>query len=145
MKSFTVFILSVFFIVTFNSCIKQEYFKSESEIKKELKGTWTLIPIPRYDTIGMPATVIEHFETWTFDDSNVTIVNNNLTSVSAYSVHTTISKAEFTLDGIVPEFVPPARVRNSGTWRIVKLDDGILSISSDKDGTTGLTQLEFRK
>ena len=146
MKSrFAILILFLLGLTSFYSCQKQEYLKSEKEIKKELQGTWILSPIPRYDTIRNPYSVNEHLETWTFNDTKVTIVNNGQTSISTYSVKTTLSKAEFFLDGITPVFTPPARMRNNGTWQIVKLDDRILSIASDKDGATGLTQLEFHK
>ena len=145
---FSIFIQSMLFILLFNSCLKQEYFKSEKEIKKELQGTWKLFPIPKYDTINNPdltRSVIEHFETWTFDDTKVTIVDYNQTGISTYSINTSISKAEFNLDEIIPGFVLPARPRSNGTWRIVKLDGNNLNISSDQDGTSGLIQLEFQK
>ncbi len=145
---FSIFILSLLCILSFNSCLKQEYFKSEKEVKKELQGTWRLIPIPKFDSITNPdltRSAIVHFETWTFDDTKVTIVNYNQTSESTYSINTSISKVKLFLDGIIPEFEIPARSRSNGTWQIVKLDENILNISSDKDGTSGLTQLEFQK
>ena len=146
---FSLFIFSILCFFSFNSCLKQEYFKSEKEIKKDLLGTWRLVPIPRFDTIINPdfsKTIIVHNETWTFDDVNVTILNYNQTSVSTYSINTSISKAEFKLDGINPPFNYPARIREiNGTWRIVKLDGNILIVANDQDGTSGLTQLEFQK
>src|SRR6187549_3501735 len=110
------YIFSIIAVVLFfsTSCLKQEYFKSEGAIKEELNGTWTLIPIPKYDTSCCPQSVEMHHETWTFDDSKVTIVNGSLTSTSTYSVNTTISKAEIYLDGIIPEFIYPSRIRSSG-------------------------------
>ena len=138
---FSKVILLIF--ILFYSCLKQEYFKSEKEVKKDLQGTWKLIAIPKYDVNG--PIITEHIETWTFNDSYVTIVNNGQTGTSTYSVNTTISKAEIKIDGITPEFILPARPRNNGTWQIVKLDNSILSISSDRDGTSGLVQLEFQK
>ena len=138
---FSTLIFLVF--ILFYSCLKQEYFKSEKEVKKDLQGTWKLIAITKYNVNGSVMT--EHIETWTFNDTYVTIINNGQTGTSTYSVNTTISKAEIKLDGITPEFVLPARHRNNGTWQIVKLDNSILSISSDRDGTSGLVQLEFQK
>ena len=149
MKShFAILILYILGLTSFYSCQKQEYLKSEKEIKKELQGTWILIPIPRYDTIQNPdhsLSVFIHNETWTFDDTKVTIVNNLQVGTSTYSVHTSVSKAEVYLDGIIPELILPARPRSNGTWQIVKLDGSILSIASDRDGASGLTQLEFHK
>ena len=141
MTKFSTLIFLVF--ILFYSCLKQEYFKSEKEVKKDLQGTWKLIAIPKYNLNDTIKT--EHIESWTFNDTYVTIINNGQTATSTYSVNTTISKAEIKLDGITPEFVLPARHRNNGTWQIVKLDNSILSISSDRDGTSGLIQLEFQK
>ena len=136
------FILSLFIISVFISCSKQEYLKSEKEIKKALQGTWTLIPIPRYDVID--SVQQKHFETWTFNDTKVIIVNGSQTASSTYSVHTSFSKAEFKLDGVEPVFTYPSRVRSiNGTWRIVQLDDDVMVISNDQDGNSGLTQLDF--
>lgn len=140
---FTIFILSIVCLFSLNSCLKQEYFKSEKETKKDLQGSWKLIAIPKYNVNG--STLTEHIETWTFDDTYVTILNNGQTGTSTYSVHTTITKAEIILDKINPDFILPARTRYNGTWQIVNLDNNILIISSDNDGTSGLIQLEFQK
>jgi hypothetical protein len=147
MKSFchlSVIILigSMFFF----SCKKQEYFKSESSIKKALKGTWDLIPIPRNDTNYNAShtayTLSLHVENWTFDDSNVSIVQNNISGTSTYSVNTTISKAEFKVDGVS---LPLSPDRYNGTWQIVQLDDQFLIIANDQNGSSGLVELEFQK
>lgn len=145
---------SVFFVIIlltgFFSCQKQDYFKSESDVKEALQGTWTLIPIPRYDSIFNPDgsfnSAIVHFETWTFNDTKVIIVNGSQTASSTYSVKTTISKSEFKLDNIEPKFTYPSRVREiNGTWRIVELEDDVLVIANDQEGTTGLLQLDFQR
>jgi hypothetical protein len=114
-----------------------------------LQGTWSLIPIPRYDSITNPdntKSAVEHTETWNFNDTKVTIVNNGVSATSTYSVSTGISKAEFKLDGVTPAFIYPARIREiNGTWQIVQLDDDILIIANDQDGRSGLTELEFKR
>jgi hypothetical protein len=150
MKSLlTIFVVVLIIQAPFTSCQKEEYLKSEKEIKKALQGTWKLIPIPRFDTILNPdntKTAVEHVETWSFNDTKVTIVNSGLTSSSTYSVSTSLSKAEFKLDGVIPAFVYPARVREiNGTWQIVEIDDNVLIIANDQDGLSGLTQLEFKR
>jgi hypothetical protein len=134
-------------IAGFYSCSKQEYFKSESGIKKDLQGTWDLIPIPRYMTVdtGTGSFQKERHENWVFTNSTVTITNNNgggETGTSTYSVHTSWSKAEVKLDGVTSPLSPE---HYNGTWQIVRLDDEILAIANDHDGSTGLTQLEFQK
>lgn len=141
-------ILNLFvFSLLFTSCSKNELFKSEKEVKKQLQGHWDLVSIPKYDMVS-GASVL-HIESWTFDDSRVTIVNgpqdNTQTSSSTYSVSTSLSKAEFNVDGLSPEFIIPARTRNNGSWRIVRLDSDFLIIANDKDGASGLTELEFQK
>ena len=146
---FPIFIFLLIVLIINYSCSKQELFKSEKEVKKELQGTWDLIPIPRNDTTHFPDstfTLAVHVEHWTFDDSKVTIVNNSQTATSTYSVSTSISKAEFDLDAVIPEFTYPSRVRDiNGTWRIITLDDELLVIANDQAGTSGLTELEFKK
>jgi len=130
-----------------NSCSKEEYLKSESGIKSQLQGTWHLLAIPKYD-YNSDGSRYEHQESWTFGDSQVSIINNNQTAQSSYSVHTSLSKAEVKLEDVKPLFVTPARVRDnngSGTWQIISLDDKFLIIANDQDGQTGLTELEFEK
>lgn len=127
------------------SCSKQEYMKSESGIKKELQGTWQLIPIPKYD-YNSDGSKYVHQETWTFSDEKVSMLNNNQAAVSNYSVNTSLTKAEIKIEDVQPLLTYPARVRiNTGTWQIVRLDDEFLIIANDQDGATGLTELEFEK
>jgi hypothetical protein len=145
----TTFAILILCFTFFYSCQKEELFKSEKKIKSELQGTWSLIPIPRYDSITNPdntKSAVEHTETWNFNDTKVTIVNNGVSATSTYSVSTGISKAEFKLDGVTPAFIYPARIREiNGTWQIVQLDDDILIIANDQDGRSGLTELEFKR
>jgi hypothetical protein len=135
-------LLTSFFV---NSCSKEEYMKSESGIKDELQGTWKLVAIPKYDT-NSDGSKTEHQETWTFNDTKVSIINSNQAASSNYTVHTSLSKAEIKIENVQPEFTYPARIRlNNGTWQIISLDDKFLIIANDQDGSTGLTELEFQK
>lgn len=133
---------------SFYSCKKQEYFKSEKTIKKELQGTWTLIAIPKYivvkDSAGNIIQSTEHIEKWTFNDTRVSIdiIHSGESGSSEYTVHTSWTKAEVKLEGVTSPLVGS---HYNGTWQIVTLDDQILSIANDHDGATGLTQLEFKK
>src|SRR5687768_4354923 len=120
------------------SCSKQEYMKSESGIKKELQGTWKLIPIPKYD-FRADGTKYEHEESWTFSDNTVSMINNSQTASSNYTVHTSLTKAEIKIEDVQPILTYPARLRiNTGTWQIVRLDEEFLIIANDQDGATGL-------
>lgn len=146
-KNYTVLLLLilVFSSACFYSCKKQNLFRSEAEIKKSLLGTWNLIPIPKYDTIRNPDNsyyLSLHVENWTFTDARVDINLNTVSGSSTFTVKTSATKAEVMLEGVsLP--LPPERY--NGTWQIVRLDDDILSIANDKDGTSGLTQFEFTK
>ena len=138
---------SILFLIslTINSCNKEEYFQSESGIRKELEGTWNLIPIPRFD-YQTDGSKYVHLESWTFSESTVSIINNSQSAASSYSVNTSLSKAEIKIENVQPNFVSPARVRTlNGTWQIVQLDEDFLIIANDQDGQTGLTELEFQK
>jgi hypothetical protein len=144
-NSIFVILLAGVTLTSFYSCKKENLFRSESEIRNSLKGTWNLIAIPKYDTIRNPDNsyyLSLHVESWTFNDANVEIiVNANPPFLATYSIHTSATKAELKL-----ESVPQAQAgRYEGTWDIVKLNDDILAIANDKEGTTGLLQLEFQK
>jgi len=135
--------IALFFV----SCKKEQLFQSEKAIKKELQGTWDLIPIPRYVTITTDSGTYqkERTEYWTFDETNVYIVNNNGSGESGsseYSIHTSWTKAEIELKGVSS---PLTSEIYNGKWQIVKLDGDIMAIANDHDGSTGLTQLEFIK
>jgi hypothetical protein len=147
MKSRLIFLSAIVALAMIYSCGKEQYFKSESSVKKNLKGTWDLIPIPKYMTVdtGGGSYQKERFENWVFDDNTVTITNNNgsgETGNSTYSVHTSWTKAFVTVDG-VPQ--PLTAEHYNGEWQIVRLDNEIMAIANDHDGSTGLTQLEFKK
>ncbi len=145
MKRFNTLVLLVLSAFLINSCSKEEYFKSESGIKSQLQGTWKLNAIPKYD-INQDGSKYEHQESWTFDENQVSMLNNNQNGISNYTVNTTISKAEIKIENVQPVFTYPARIRiNTGTWQIIKLDDKFLIIANDQDGATGLTELEFEK
>lgn len=129
----------------FESCKKENLFRSESETKKELQGTWDLLAIPKYDTISkIPLVTVVHVENWVFTESSVEI---NIESQSAslnstYSVKTSATKAELKIDNVNTQLF---NERYNGTWQIVRLDNDFLAIANDQEGTTGLMQLEFQK
>jgi hypothetical protein len=124
--------MTLCFVALF-SCSKEEYFKSESGIKKQLQGSWTLVPIPRDDPN----------QNWAFNNSSkMTRSENNVDYTGDFSVHTTISKAEIKIENLL---VVSGQFDYNGTWQIVQLDDDFLIIANDRDGTSGIKQLEFTK
>jgi hypothetical protein len=131
--------------LVFNSCKKENLFRSEAEIKKSLEGTWNLIPIPKFDTIRNPDNsyyLSEHVEKWVFTDARVDINLNTVSGYSAFTVNTSATKVELKLSGVSLPLNPD---RYNGTWQVVRLDDDILSIANEKEGTGGLLYLEFQK
>lgn len=120
-------------LLTLWSCEKTEMFKSESKIKKQLEGTWNLIPIPRTS----PG------EIWTFDSNgNVYQSGSAIPNDSGtYEVNTTLMKVQLklkNLDNIYREHL-------NTTWDVVLLDENILVIATDRDGASGVMELDFQK
>jgi hypothetical protein len=143
--SFYVLITVLISFGFFESCKKENLFRSESETKKELQGTWDLLAIPKYDTISkIPLVTVVHVENWVFTEGSVeiNIESQSVTLNSTYSVKTSATKAEIKIDNVNAQLF---NERYNGTWRIVRLDNEFLAIANDQDGTTGLMQLEFQK
>ena len=140
--------LSLFMLTSalfLNSCKKENLFRSEAEIKKSLLGTWNLIPIPKNDTIRNPDNsyyLSLHVENWSFTDAKVDINLNTISGYSTFTVNTSATKVEIKLSGVS---LPLSPERYNGTWQVVRLDDDILVIANDKEGTSGILELEFEK
>jgi hypothetical protein len=129
----------------FYSCKKQNFLRSESEVKKELQGTWDLLAIPKYDTVStIPLLTVLHVENWTFNETQVfiNIESQSASLASNYTVHTSATKAEIKVENVAD---PHFTARYNGTWQIVRLDENFLAIANDREGTSGLLQLEFKK
>ncbi len=135
MKISTYVLTCLLFItgMTFTSCEKAEYLKSEKGVMSELNGTWSMIQIPS----SLPD------ETWTID--NGTLIRKaapsrgeNLVEVGrgTVSVHTTMTKVEITIDGFP---------RYNGTWQVIKLNKSVLVINTDFDGNGGMMEKNFSK
>ncbi|MCC7231953.1 MAG: hypothetical protein IT242_03340, partial [Bacteroidia bacterium] len=104
---------------------------------KQLQGTWSLIPIPRTDPK----------EEWIFNDGTLYRKkgNNNGSApvpfdTATYSVKTGLSSVKIKIENfkaVLDEL--------NGTWDVVTLDNDILFIATDHDGTSGIMQREFQK
>jgi hypothetical protein len=120
-------------IAALYSCSKEEYFKSESGIKKQLQGSWNLIPIPRTNPD----------QNWAFDDNDkMTRSELGVNYVGDFKVSTSLTKAEIKLENFL---VVSGAFDYNGTWQIVQLDDDFLIIANDREGTSGIKELEFTK
>lgn len=136
-KAFLSWLFAGSIILAFWSCSKTEYFKSESKVNEQLKGSWTLLPIPR----------TAHKETWTFNEG--TVYRHKATSydtepvpydTGTYTVHTSLLKVEIKIDNfrvLLDEL--------NGKWQVVTLNDQFLVMATDHDGSTGILQREFEK
>ena len=120
-------------IAALYSCSKEEYFKSESGIKEQLQGSWSLIPIPRTNPD----------QNWAFDDNDkMTRSELGVNYVGDFKVSTSLTKAEIKLENFL---VVSGAFDYNGTWQIVQLDDDFLIIANDREGTSGIKELEFTK
>ncbi|MBL0105252.1 MAG: hypothetical protein IPP51_16645 [Bacteroidetes bacterium] len=119
-------------IISLFSCGKEEYLKSEAGIKKQLSGSWNLVPIPRTSPDQL----------WTFSDETFSRLQGSTSYDGTYSVNTTMFKAEIKVENM--PIVSGERNYN-GTWQIVRVDSDFLILVNDGDGTTGITELEFTK
>ncbi len=115
------------------SCSKEEYLKSESGIKKQLDGSWTLVPIPRTSPD----------QNWAFNSSDkMTRSENTVDYVGDFKVSTSLTKARIKLENFL---VVSGTFDYNGTWDIIQLDKDYLIIANDRDGTSGIKELEFVK
>ncbi len=130
--------LSVLLLVTIaaslSSCEKVEYFKSEKNVREELKGSWNLVPIPRTNPDQI----------WTFSDDLIyrkVMINGAMVPVDTgrYVINTSLMKVVFVTEG----FTPVAEL--DADWHIVQLDKDFLIIATDYYDTKGIYQLEFTR
>lgn len=130
---YSIGLLLVLCVVTLISCSKEEYLKSESGIKSQLQGSWSLVPIPRTNPD----------QNWAFNSSNKMVrTQNSIDYVGDFKINTTLTKAEIKLENFL---VVSGEFDYNGTWQIVQLDDDFLIIANDRDGTSGIKELEFTK
>lgn len=126
-------LVTVLSIVALFSCSKEEFLKTEKGIKKQLEGSWSLIPIPR----SKPD------QNWAFNSSEkLTRSENGVSDVGDFKVSTSMTKAHIKLENFT---VISGYTDYNGNWEIVQLDDDFLIIANDRDGTSGLLELEFQK
>jgi hypothetical protein len=116
------------------SCEKQEYFKSESEVKSEIGHTWHRIQISHTQSDK---------EFWTFSDGKITIVDsvNNIYLQGEYSVNTTVTKVFVT----TKNFKPTGGDYDGNKWQVIQLDGSVLQLAGDSPSNGALIQREFTR
>ena len=143
MKSFSKLFLFIIAAGSLAGCEKQEYFKSESDIKKELSYSWSQI-LMSHDTIEMP-----YYHMWTFKDDKLTIIlkkaSNDApmdTLYGNFSVRTTLTRVFLTTSNF-PEV--EAWYWLNTEWTDVALDNKGLVIAGEDPHAGGLKILEFTR
>ena len=141
MKYLTKLLFLSLFVITFVSCEKQEYFKSESTIKKEISFSWKQI-LMSSDTIGFPK-----YEIWTFKDDKLIFKRAKVTTdeildslSGTFSVHTTLTKVFVTTSGFPDD---EGWHHLNAEWTVVALDSKILVMASEDSRAGGLLEREF--
>ena len=115
-------------------CENFDLFQSEDGLNKKIQFRWILVPIPKSNPV----------EYWTFSDG---IVYRQKGDGAAALYDTGTYKISADFDNAVVDIKDFTHIRDSviAPWDIVRLDDAILFIATDKNGFPGVTQKEFYK
>jgi hypothetical protein len=126
-----------------SGCEKQEYFKSESEVKKEISFSWKQVMMS-HDT-----NLVYSYYMWTFKDDKMTIVRKKFvddasidTLSGTFKINTTLSKVFVTTSNF------PANAGwnwMNAEWTVVALDNKILVVASEDPDQGGINELEFTR
>ncbi len=146
MKYFTKLLLLLIPAGIFIGCEKQEYFKSESEIKKQLGYSWKQVVMTKkgYQT---------QYEVWKFHDDSLTIdftcdslLQKNLAPArivrGTYTVHTTMTKVYVRVSNFRDDV---GSYYFNSEWTVVNLDDKILVCASEDPHAGGVQEREFTR
>jgi len=143
MKSVSRLLLLLFAAGFLASCEKQEYFKSESDVKKELSYSWHQV-LMSHDT-----TIIPYYHMWSFKGDVLTIIIKKAsddtpvdTLIGNFSVRTTLTKVFLTTSNF-PE--SDAWYWLNTEWTDVFLDNKGLVVASEDPKAGGINELEFTR
>ncbi len=143
MKYFTKLPVVLLIAIALFSCEKQEYFKSESQIKKELGYSWKQV------LMSNDTTLFYSYHMWTFNDDVLTIVLKRAsddapldTIVGNYSINTTMTRV-FINTSNFPDNV--AWYWLNAEWNVVYLDNVGLVIASEDPTGGGINEREFTR
>lgn len=143
MKYFTKLPIVLLIAVALASCEKQEYFKSESQVKKDLNFSWKQVLMSQ-DTNRFP-----NYQIWTFNDDVLTIIRKKVTNNATidtltgnYSVNTTMTKVYINTANFPDN---PAWYWLNAEWNVVLLDSKGLVIASEDPKAGGINEREFSR
>ena len=136
MKSYKFFVLLFLLSAFFTGCEKQEYFKSESGIRNQLRHKWHRVQISHTEDSPI--------EFWDFHDNKLTITGSNNASASIegeFSVRTTLTRVFIT----TKNFQNGPQSYNNAKWTVISLDSEILVIAADDPVNGSLIEREFTR
>ncbi|CAN5444661.1 hypothetical protein BH11BAC1_BH11BAC1_16130 [soil metagenome] len=146
MKDFNKILLLLIFAASLAGCEKQEYFKSESAVKKELGYSWKQVVMTRkyYST---------RYEVWQFSGDSLIIkmtsdslTENNLPPSNifrgTYTVKTTMTKVYVNVSNFPDD---EGSYYFNSEWNVVSLDSKILVIASEDPKAGGINEREFTR
>ena len=143
MKYFTKLPFVLLLVVALAGCEKQEYFKSGSQVKKDLNYSWKEI-LMSHDTIKYPSYMV-----WTFNDDVLTIIRKKVsndvtidTLTGKYSVNTTMTKVYINTANFPDD---AAWYWLNAEWNVVSLDSKGLVIASEDPNAGGINEREFTR
>lgn len=143
MKSVSKLLLLLFVAGFLASCEKQEYFKSESDIKKELGYLWKQV------LMSHNTNLVPNYYTWTFKDDKLTMIIINAaddapvdTIIGNYSVRTTLTKVFLTTYNFPDD---QYWYWMNTEWTDVALDNKGLVVAAEDPRAGGVKTLEFTR
>lgn len=119
------------FTLLLAGCENFDLFQSEDTLNQKVQARWTLV--------RLPATNPQEY--WTFESGMVyrEIMSNPMRyDTGTYKISTTLDNATIDLEGFKDTLS-----KISAPWDIVRLDDKIFFIATDKNGDPGVAQREF--
>ena len=114
-------------------CENFDLFQTEDDLNKKIQARWNIVRLPASNPD----------EVWTFDNG---IVYREITNPLRYDTGTykifssTLDNPTIDLAGFKDTLS-----KLNALWDIVRLDDEILFLATDKNGDPGVTQREFYK
>jgi len=143
MKSLSKLLLILVAAGFLSSCEKTEYFKSESDIKKELGYSWKQV-LMSHDT-----TLINDYYMWTFKDDQLTIIRKRAsddvafdTLTGNYTVRTTLTRVFITTTNFPDN---ASWYWMNAEWFDVALNNKGLVVASEDPQAGGIKELEFTR
>jgi hypothetical protein len=143
MKSLSKLLLFLFAAGLLASCEKQEYFQSESDVKKELNHSWNQVRMSHNPAL------IPNYYVWIFNGDSLTMIIKNSsddavidTLVGSYSVRTTLTRVFVTTSNFPDN---DSWYWLNTEWTDVSLSGKGLVVAAEDPRAGGIKELEFTR